>query len=128
MHGFPDSDMGCRPFPDGMGRHPAVGGDGFGSGGGIDSYGRSGLMDDSPGRMYPDEYRGSQMGSGLMDRPVNKPLERPGLMGAAPDNGSNRNTLLTYLVGVLFHVIYQAKSVNAMLLNCSYSLMRFMCL
>ncbi|XP_042279067.1 uncharacterized protein si:ch211-197h24.6 isoform X1 [Thunnus thynnus] len=94
---FPDPDMSCRPFPDGMGHHPAAGGDGFGSGGGIDGYGRSGLMEDSPRRRYPDEYRGSQMGSGLMDRPVNKPLDTPGSMGAAPDNDNNRGTLLTYL-------------------------------
>ncbi|KAM7383520.1 hypothetical protein PAMP_003166 [Pampus punctatissimus] len=96
-HGFPDPDMGHRPFPDGMDHHSTMGGDGFGSGGGIDGYGGSGLMEDSPGRMYPDEYRGGQMGSALMDRPMNKPLDRPSLMGAAPDNISNRNTLLTYL-------------------------------
>ncbi|CAK6960639.1 uncharacterized protein si:ch211-197h24.6 isoform X2 [Scomber scombrus] len=96
MESFPEPDMGRRPLQDGMGRHPAVGGDGFGSGGGMDSYGRSELME-SPRRRYPDEYRGSQMGSGLLDRPVNKPLDRPGLMGAAPDNDGNRNTLLTYL-------------------------------
>ena len=123
---FPDPDMSCRPFPDGMGHHPAAGGDGFGSGGGIDGYGRSGLMEDSPRRRYPDEYRGSQMGSGLMDRPVNKPLDTPGSMGAAPDNDNNRGTLLTYLVGVSFHTIYLAKSVNTMLLNYSHFRILFM--
>lgn len=87
---FPDG-MGPRPFPDGMGHRPAE--DGFGPGGGRDGYGRSGLLKESPGRMYPDEYRGSQMGSNLMD----KPLERPGLMGAAPESSSLPNTLLTYL-------------------------------
>ncbi|XP_035862187.1 uncharacterized protein si:ch211-197h24.6 isoform X2 [Sander lucioperca] len=94
---FLDSGMDRRPFPDGMGNHPAGIGDGFGSGGGRDSYGRSGLLKDSPGRMYPDEYRGSQMGRSLMDRPMDKPLERPGLMGAAPESSSLPNTLLTYL-------------------------------
>ncbi|KAM7420735.1 hypothetical protein PAMA_015117 [Pampus argenteus] len=94
---FPDPDMGRRPFPDGMGRHPTMGGDDFGSGGGIDSYIGSGLMEDSSGRMCPDDYRGGQMGSALMDRPMNKPLDRPSLMGEAPDNISNCNTLLTYL-------------------------------
>ncbi|KAM9851634.1 uncharacterized protein ACBR49_004791 isoform 2-T2 [Aulostomus maculatus] len=49
------------------------------------------------GRMYPDEYRGNQMGSGLLDRPVKKPLERPSLMGAAPDTGNDPNALLNYL-------------------------------
>lgn len=93
---FPEPNMGRRSLQDGMGRHSAVGGDSFGSGGGMDSYGRTELME-SPRRRYPDEYRGSQMGSGLLDRPVNKPLDRPGLMGAS-DNDGNRNTLLTYLV------------------------------
>ncbi|XP_053183911.1 uncharacterized protein si:ch211-197h24.6 isoform X2 [Scomber japonicus] len=92
---FPEPNMGRRSLQDGMGRHPAVGGDSFGSGGGMDSYGRTELME-SPRRRYSDEYRGSQMGSGLLDRPVNKPLDRPGLMGAS-DNDGNRNTLLTYL-------------------------------
>ncbi|XP_068592222.1 uncharacterized protein si:ch211-197h24.6 isoform X2 [Cebidichthys violaceus] len=83
--------MDRRPFPDGMGHRPAGTGDGFGSGGGRDGYGRSGLLED-PDRMHSDGYR-----SGLLDRPVDKPLERPGLMGAAPDSSSRSNTLLTYL-------------------------------
>ncbi|XP_032375282.1 uncharacterized protein si:ch211-197h24.6 isoform X2 [Etheostoma spectabile] len=90
---FLDSGMDRRPFPDGMGNRPAGIGDGFGSGGGRDGYGRSGLLEDNQGRMYPDGYRGSQMGSRLMD----KPMERPGLMGAAPESSSLPNTLLTYL-------------------------------
>ncbi|XP_070768530.1 uncharacterized protein [Enoplosus armatus] len=92
---FLDSGMDRRPFPDGMGHRQA--GDGFGLGGGRDSYGRSGLLEENPGRMYPDEYRGSQMGSSLMDRPMDKPLERPGLMGSAPESSNPPNTLLTYL-------------------------------
>lgn len=110
---FHDSGMDQRPFPDGMGHRP--GGDGFGPGGGRDgfgpgggrdgfgpaggrdSFGRSGLLDESPSRMYPDKYRPNPMGSGLMNRPMDKPLERPGLMGAAPESGSLPNTLLTYL-------------------------------
>lgn len=64
----------------------------FGSGGG-----RSGLVQDNPGRMRPDEYQGGQMGGSLMNRPMDKPLERPGLMGAAPESGNLSNTLLTYL-------------------------------
>ncbi|XP_029360993.1 uncharacterized protein LOC115045451 isoform X2 [Echeneis naucrates] len=91
---FPDSGMDRRPFPDSMGHCPA---DGFGQGGGRDDYGRRGLLEENPGRMYPDKYRGSQMGTGLMDRPMEKPLDRPGLMGAAPESSSLPNTLLTYL-------------------------------
>lgn len=85
--------MDRRPFPDGMGHRPAGTGDGFGSGGGRDGYGMSGLLEDMPGRMHADAYRGS-----LLDRPAVKPLERPGLMGAAPESGSRSTTLLTYLV------------------------------
>ncbi|XP_051262488.1 uncharacterized protein si:ch211-197h24.6 [Dicentrarchus labrax] len=100
---FHDSGMDRRPFPDGMGHCPA--GDVFGSGGGRDGYGRSGVLEQTPGRMYPDEYRGNQMGRGLMDRPVDKPLDRqldrpldrPGLMGPAPESSSHPNALLTYL-------------------------------
>ncbi|XP_054478371.1 uncharacterized protein si:ch211-197h24.6 isoform X2 [Anoplopoma fimbria] len=86
------SGMDRRPFPDGMGHRPAGTGDGFGSGGGRDGYGRSALIEDNPVRMHTDGYR-----SGLLDRPVDKPLERPGLMGAAPESSSRSSTLLTYL-------------------------------
>ncbi|XP_020507579.1 uncharacterized protein si:ch211-197h24.6 isoform X1 [Labrus bergylta] len=89
---FLDSGMDRGPFSDGMGLHPA--GDGFGPGG--DTYRRGGLLE-SPGRLYPDEYRGSQGGGGLMDRPVDKPVERTGLLGAAPDSSNLSNKLLTYL-------------------------------
>ncbi|XP_068425708.1 uncharacterized protein si:ch211-197h24.6 isoform X2 [Clinocottus analis] len=81
------SGMDRRPFPDGMGHHPPGHGEGFGPGGGRDSYGRSGHLEDNPGRMHT-EYRTS-----LLD----KPLERPGLMGAAPESSSRSNTLLSYL-------------------------------
>ncbi|XP_023256517.1 uncharacterized protein LOC111650823 [Seriola lalandi dorsalis] len=94
---FPDPGMERRPFPDGMGHRPARSGEGFGPVGGRDGYGRSGLLEENPGRVYPDQYRGSQMGSGLMDRPMDKPLDRPGLMGAAPESSNLPNTLLTYL-------------------------------
>lgn len=85
------SGMDRRPFPDGMGHHPAGHGDGYGPGGGRDGYGRSGPLEDNPGRMHT-EYRTS-----LLDRPMDKPLERPGLMGAAPESSSRSNTLLSYL-------------------------------
>ncbi|CAN9514246.1 unnamed protein product [Ophioblennius macclurei] len=113
---FSDSSMNRRPFPDGgMGGHQGMGGNGFGPGGGRDgfgpgggrdgfgpsggrdSFGRSGLLDDSPGKLYPDEYRGGPMGKGLMNKPMDKALDRPGLMGAAPESHSLPNTLLTYL-------------------------------
>ncbi|XP_074540584.1 uncharacterized protein LOC141801435 isoform X2 [Halichoeres trimaculatus] len=91
---FLDTSMEQRPFSDGMGMRQA--GDGFGPSGGRDGYRRSGLLE-SPGRMYPEEYRSSPAGGGLMKRPVDKPSERPGLMGAAPESGSLPNKLLTYL-------------------------------
>ncbi|XP_029959553.1 uncharacterized protein LOC115397407 isoform X2 [Salarias fasciatus] len=94
---FSESGLNRRPFPEGTGRHPGVGGNGFGPGGGRDGFGRSGLLDDSPGKMYPDEYRGGPMGKGLLNKPMDKPLDRPGLMGAAPDSHNLQNTLLTYL-------------------------------
>ncbi|XP_059194760.1 uncharacterized protein si:ch211-197h24.6 [Centropristis striata] len=98
---FLDSGMDRRPFPDGMDHCPPGVRDGFRSGGGRDGYGRSGLLEDNPGRMYPDEYRGNQMGTRSMDRPMDrpmdKPLERPGLMGAAPQISNAPHTLLSYL-------------------------------
>ncbi len=96
---FLDSGMDQRPFPDSMGHRPA--GNSFGQGVGRDGYGTSGLLKENPSRMYPDEYRGSQMGSSSMD----KPLERPGLMGPAPDSNSLPNTLLSYLVCVLIPTV-----------------------
>lgn len=95
---FLDSGMDRRPFPDSMGHHPGGIGDGFGSGGGRDGFGRSGLLGNNPGSVYPDEYRG-----GLMNRPMDKPPERPGLMGAAPEGSTLPNTLLTYLVRLISH-------------------------
>lgn len=86
------SGMDRRPFPDALGHRPPGHGDGFGPGGGRDGYGRSGLLEDNPGRMHT-EYRTS-----LLDRPIDKSLERPGLMGAAPESSNRSNTLLTYLV------------------------------
>lgn len=75
-------------FMDNMGR---------GSGSGRDTYRRSGLLDERPNKMYSGEYQGNRMGSSLMDRP----MDRPGLMGAAPESSSLPHTLLTYLVGFL---------------------------
>lgn len=54
----------------------------------------SGPLNDGPRKMYSDGFRGNQMGDCFMD----KPLERPGLMGKAPESSSLPNTLLTYLV------------------------------
>ncbi|KAF7669700.1 hypothetical protein LDENG_00147300 [Lucifuga dentata] len=95
--GFPGPDMERRPFPDDMGHRQGGGGDGFGPGDGRNGYGRSGLMEGNPSRRYSDEYRGSQMGGGSMTRPLDKPLDRPGLMGAAPESNNLPNTLLSYL-------------------------------
>ncbi|KAJ3597831.1 hypothetical protein NHX12_001348 [Muraenolepis orangiensis] len=65
---YPGSNMNPRRFPDEMG--PSQGG---------------------------DDFRGNSMGSGLMDRPADRPDERPGLMGAHPESGSLPSTLLRYL-------------------------------
>lgn len=105
MQDYPEPEMDRRPFPDGMGHRPARGGDGYGPIHPRDGYERSGLMEEQPGRrVYPDEYSGDHVRSSLMDRPMDRPrdkaLDRPGLMGAAPDSGNAPNTLLTYLVCV----------------------------
>lgn len=108
---FSDPSMDRRLFADGMGHRPSRGGDSFGPGGGRDGYGRSGLLEGSPGRMYPDEYRSGQMGSSLMDR-IDKPLDRPGLMGAAPDSSGLSNTLLAYLVRLIARNRFLPKFIN----------------
>ena len=95
------SGMDQRPYSDGMGHRPAGIRDSFGSGGGKGGYGRGGLLED-PVSMYPDEYHGNQMRRSQMNRPMDKALERPGLMGAAPETSNLPNTLLTYLVRVTF--------------------------
>lgn len=94
---FSEPSLNRRPFPEGIGRHPGVGGNGFGPGGGREGFGRTGLLDNSPNKGYPDDYRGGPMGKGLMNKPMDKALDRPGLMGAAPESHSLPNTLLTYL-------------------------------
>ncbi|XP_030605528.1 uncharacterized protein LOC115794267 [Archocentrus centrarchus] len=76
---FPDSGMDQGPFMDGMGHGP----------GGRDGYRRSGLLDEGPNKTFLDEFKGSRMGSSLMNR--------PGLMGAAPESSSLPHTLLSYL-------------------------------
>lgn len=95
---FPDSGMDQRPYQDDVGHYPEE--DSFGPSGGRDSNGRRGLLDEIPSRMYPDDFQRGQMGGGLMNRPMEKPLERPGLMRTDPESGSQSNTLLTYLVHV----------------------------
>ncbi|XP_072251150.1 uncharacterized protein [Leuresthes tenuis] len=96
---FPDPGMDRGAFSDDMVHHSPGGGNGFGPCGGRDGYGMSGLMDNGPGNMYPDEYQGNMMGDSFMDRPMDKHMDRPGLMGAASDNSGSSlpNTLLTYL-------------------------------
>lgn len=108
-----DSGMDRRPYQGG------IGGD-FGSGGG-----RSGLLDDDQGRMHPDEYRGSQMGNSLMGRPMDKPLERPGLMGAAPESSNLSNTLLTYLVRISFLTIISSLTLKVSFILFNYSYLSF---
>lgn len=114
--GFLGPDMERRPFQDGMDHRQDGTGDGFGPGDGRNGYGRSGLMEGSPGRHYPDEYQGSQMGGGSLTRPLDKPVDRPGLMGAAPESNNLPNTLLSYLVGV-----FKYKFITADLNNSNFS-------
>ena len=95
---YPASNMNLRRFPDEMGPSShSGGGNGFSMASRRDS---SGLLGDGPGRGYKEDFRGNSMGSGLMERPADRPEERPGLMGAHPESGSLPSTLLSYLVSV----------------------------
>ncbi|XP_038838796.1 uncharacterized protein LOC120036434 isoform X1 [Salvelinus namaycush] len=86
---FQKRDMRFRDYPDNTGgQRLGVSADGFGLGGGRDgSFGQEGLLGESPGSRYPDEFRGGQMGSG----------SGHGLMGAVPETSSLPSTLLKYL-------------------------------
>ncbi|XP_020332577.1 uncharacterized protein LOC109885131 isoform X6 [Oncorhynchus kisutch] len=86
---FQKRDMSFRGYPDNTGGQRLGGSaDGFGLGGGRDgSFGQEGLLGESPGSRYPDEFRGGQMGSG----------SGQGLMGAVPETSSLPTTLLKYL-------------------------------
>lgn len=86
---FSGPDMGPRRFPDDGGLRVGGGSDGFGIGGRREGFGMGGLLGEAPGRRHPDEFRGGQSRSG--------PMERPGLMGAAPEGSSLPSTLLKYL-------------------------------
>lgn len=92
---YPGSNMNPRHFPDEMGPSHSGDGNGFSMGNRRDN---SGLLGDGPGRGFPDDFRGNSMGGGLIERPVDRPEERPGLMGAHPESGSLPSTLLSYLV------------------------------
>ncbi|XP_071252452.1 uncharacterized protein [Salvelinus alpinus] len=84
---FQKRDMSFRGYPDNTGGQRLGGSaDGFGLGrdGG---FGQEGLLGESPGSRYPDEFRGGQMGSG----------SGQGLMGAVPETSSLPSTLLKYL-------------------------------
>ncbi|XP_031692435.1 uncharacterized protein LOC109885131 isoform X3 [Oncorhynchus kisutch] len=87
---FQKRDMSFRGYPDNTGGQRLGGSaDGFGLGGGRDgSFGQEGLLGESPGSRYPDEFRGGQMGSG----------SGQGLMGAVPETSSLPTTLLKYLI------------------------------
>lgn len=67
---------------------------GFGLGGNA----RRGLLDSIPNQTYPMDFQRGQMGGNLMNRQMERPLERPRLMGANSQNGSQSKTLLHYLV------------------------------
>lgn len=69
---------------------------GFGLGGNA----RRGLLDSIQNQTYPMDFQRGQMGGNLMNRQMERPLERPSLMGASSQNGSQSKTLLNYLVHV----------------------------
>ncbi|XP_046906161.1 uncharacterized protein si:ch211-197h24.6 [Hypomesus transpacificus] len=85
---FSAADMGPRRFPD-DGQRVGGGADGFGLGCRREGFGMGGLLGEAPGRRYPEEFRGVQSGS--------DPVDRPGLMGAAPEGSNLPSTLLKYL-------------------------------
>ncbi|CAL8290847.1 unnamed protein product [Merluccius merluccius] len=91
---YPGSNMNSRRFPDEMGASHSGGGNGFLMASRRDS---SGLLGDGPSRGFTDDFRGNSMGSGLMERPADRPEGRPGLMGAHPESGSLPSTLLSHL-------------------------------
>ncbi|XP_045568875.1 uncharacterized protein isoform X5 [Salmo salar] len=86
---FQKRDMSFRGYPDNTGGQRLGGSaDGFGLGGGRDGgFGQEGLLGESPGSRYLDEFSGGQMGSG----------SGQGLMGAVPETSSLPSTLLKYL-------------------------------
>lgn len=61
---------------------------------------RRGLLDSIPNQTYPMDFQRGQMGGNLMNRQVERPIERPSLMGANSQNGNQSKTLLNYLVHV----------------------------
>ncbi|KAM4736523.1 uncharacterized protein FYW61_006640 [Anableps anableps] len=75
---FPDSSMDPAPYSDSMGP-------------GQDGYGRGRAMAESSNTVYPEEYQ-----ENIMDRPVNKTVDRPGLLGAAPES-NNMPAVLKHL-------------------------------
>ncbi|CAB1334673.1 unnamed protein product [Coregonus sp. 'balchen'] len=91
MGGYSDplSRSSFRGYPDNIGGQRLGGSaDGFGLGGGRDGgFGQGGLLGESPGSRYPEEFRGGQMGNG----------SGQGLMGAVPESSSLPSTLLKYL-------------------------------
>lgn len=68
---------------------------GFGLGGNT----RRGLLDGIPNKSYPMDFTRGQIG-GNLNRQMETPLERQSLMGANLQNGSQSNSLLSYLVYV----------------------------
>lgn len=87
---FQKRDMSFRGYPDNTGGQRLGGSaDGFGLGGGRDGgFGQEGLLGESPGSRYLDEFSGGQMESG----------SGQGLMGVVPETSSLPSTLLKYLV------------------------------
>ncbi|XP_012704768.2 bromodomain-containing protein 4 [Fundulus heteroclitus] len=67
---FPDRAMNRGPFSDGMGPRR-------------DGYGRGAPMGESHNTGYTEGFQG-----GFRDRPMSKPMDRPGLMEAGPESNS----------------------------------------
>ncbi|XP_014885427.1 uncharacterized protein LOC106945926 [Poecilia latipinna] len=75
---FPDSSMAPAPYANSIGP-------------GQDGYGRSEPMVESSNTAYTNEYQENSV-----DRPISKPVDRPGLLGAAPQS-SNMPAVLKHL-------------------------------
>lgn len=90
---FSDHFPGQTPYHDDDNYNYSSSGLGFGGNS------RRGLLDSIPNQTYPMDFQRGQMGN-LMNRQMERPLERPSLMGANSQNGSQSKTLLNYLVHV----------------------------
>lgn len=94
---FSDHFTGQTPYHDDDNYNYSEGS--FQGGLGFGANSRRGLLDSIPNQTYPMDFQRVQMGN-LMNRQMERPPERPSLMGANSQNGSQSKTLLNYLVHV----------------------------